>query len=317
MPRPLPAESISAVGRDRSSFAAIAWARDQDAGTLAAKALLMMLATYADKAGVCFPKRKTLAAACHVGLRTVSRAAGDLEARGLVARVESRQASGYKGHDWWILAPQHPDRGDMLDDNDVDHLDAVLELACRGDGPPANTRRRGGEADSVSDAALTPESSAALAPEDDLRCRSVHSQVPESPFSGANDDRSQVPESAPHVELPEELPDELPNKLSDRDHGRARESRGRSPAEGRTTAPTDDVDVHVGTLSPDLVPTVAREVLSRGELTQDELLDGIREECPDHRDTPDSDLVAALRVPDSGVVFADGTYRAVNALVAA
>jgi len=81
------------------SFQAMTWAVKQKVGNATGKAILLMLANYADQDGVCFPSQEKLAQECECTRQTVSRFLGDFEKRGLIVRVERRRQDGYRTSD--------------------------------------------------------------------------------------------------------------------------------------------------------------------------------------------------------------------------
>ena len=114
---------------------ATSWAVRQDPGGSGPKLLLMVLANHAGKDGVTIVGRELLAEECCTRTATVTDNFKRLESCGLVARLERRRGNGSRTSDWTILAPQYPDRGEMIDglkDRSNDRPVEVLELACRG-----------------------------------------------------------------------------------------------------------------------------------------------------------------------------------------
>lgn len=75
---------------------ALNWAKHFDAGSPTKKAILMLLADYADSEWSCFPSQATLARQASVGERTVRRVLSDWEQSGLIRRVHrgSRDRKG-------------------------------------------------------------------------------------------------------------------------------------------------------------------------------------------------------------------------------
>lgn len=66
------------------SVAATHWAKGQIAGGTTAKAVLLVLADYADEEGSCWPGQRTIATEAECGRRSVQRALDELVQRGLV-----------------------------------------------------------------------------------------------------------------------------------------------------------------------------------------------------------------------------------------
>jgi hypothetical protein len=67
------------------SVKALRWARRQRAGSLSTKAVLLVLAEYADDQGMCWPSTRTLADDCETDQRTVRRLLERLRETGLIA----------------------------------------------------------------------------------------------------------------------------------------------------------------------------------------------------------------------------------------
>lgn len=84
------------------------WARAQRTGSPGSKAVLMVLADYADERGTCWPAQETIAWETEMSTSTVYRRLRDLEALGLVTTERSKRPDGT----WWPnryrLALAHP-----------------------------------------------------------------------------------------------------------------------------------------------------------------------------------------------------------------
>jgi hypothetical protein len=79
------------------SVNALRWARRQRTGSLSTKAVLLVLADYADADGVCWPSTRTLAEDCETDQRTVRRLLGRLRDGGLVAwESQPRRTTVYR-----------------------------------------------------------------------------------------------------------------------------------------------------------------------------------------------------------------------------
>jgi DNA-binding transcriptional MocR family regulator len=77
------------------SFEAMTWANAQRTGCPARKALLVAIANYADRDGVCWPSQKRLAHDSEQSLSSVERHMKSLEASGLITRREkARRGDG-------------------------------------------------------------------------------------------------------------------------------------------------------------------------------------------------------------------------------
>jgi len=81
------------------SWQAIAWSIRQTTGSARRKLLLLALANYADKNGVCWPSQETLARDTEQSLDTVQRQLGALEKLKLLARERMPKRRGqWQGH---------------------------------------------------------------------------------------------------------------------------------------------------------------------------------------------------------------------------
>lgn len=85
------------------SFQAMAWAIKQEAGSISGKAILLMLANYADDKGQCFPGQDKLAQECECSIRTIRDWLDRLEKIGLITRIERRRNDGYRTSDLIVL----------------------------------------------------------------------------------------------------------------------------------------------------------------------------------------------------------------------
>lgn len=92
------------------SVQAITWALGVECVSATEKAVLLVLANYADEAGRCWPSQKTVAKQACTSERTVRRMIRDLEARGILAREQRRRSDGSRSTDVIALALfQQPD----------------------------------------------------------------------------------------------------------------------------------------------------------------------------------------------------------------
>lgn len=79
------------------SVNALRWARRQRTGSLSTKAVLLVLADYADDDGMCWPSTRTLADDCETDQRTVRRLLGRLRDGGLIAwESQPRRSTVYR-----------------------------------------------------------------------------------------------------------------------------------------------------------------------------------------------------------------------------
>jgi len=85
------------------SFQAMTWAVKQKVGNATGKAILLMLANYADDEGKCFPGQEKLAAECECSPRTVREWLDKFEKMGIVKREERRREDGYRTSDLIVL----------------------------------------------------------------------------------------------------------------------------------------------------------------------------------------------------------------------
>lgn len=81
------------------SVQAITWALSFDVESASEKAILLVLANYADGAGVCFPGQENIAKQAACSERTVRRVLESFEERGVIARVERRRRDGSRTSD--------------------------------------------------------------------------------------------------------------------------------------------------------------------------------------------------------------------------
>lgn len=86
------------------SIQAMAWAMEQTAGGTIGKALLLVLANYADEAGSCFPGQQRLAEQLECTERSVREWLVKLERLGLIRREERRRPGGYRTSDRIFLS---------------------------------------------------------------------------------------------------------------------------------------------------------------------------------------------------------------------
>src|SRR5690606_10712214 len=81
------------------SFQAMAWAVKQKVGNATGKAILLMLANYADESGECFPSQETLANECECSTATIARWVKHFEEHGLLSRQKQYGEGGYRRAD--------------------------------------------------------------------------------------------------------------------------------------------------------------------------------------------------------------------------
>lgn len=85
------------------SFQAMTWAIKQKVGNATGKAILLMLANYADDEGKCFPGQEKLAAECECSARTIREWLEKFENLGLISREKRRRNDGYRTSDLIVL----------------------------------------------------------------------------------------------------------------------------------------------------------------------------------------------------------------------
>lgn len=86
------------------SFQAMAWAVKQKVGNATGKAILLMLANYADDEGRCFPSQETLAAECECSKRSILDWLQKFEDMGILKRDRRHGAGGYRRSDILTLS---------------------------------------------------------------------------------------------------------------------------------------------------------------------------------------------------------------------
>jgi hypothetical protein len=90
------------------SFQAMAWAVKQKVGNATGKAILLMLANYADDRGECFPSQERLAAECECSVATVARWLGLFVEMGFMTRHKQYGEGGYRRADLLRIATDLP-----------------------------------------------------------------------------------------------------------------------------------------------------------------------------------------------------------------
>lgn len=97
------------------SFQAMTWAVEQKVGSQSAKFLLLILANYADNAGMCWPSQERLAADTEMTDRGIRKCLALLVEKGLVQVDERRGTSGVRKTNVYRLAL--PERGSSCEDD--------------------------------------------------------------------------------------------------------------------------------------------------------------------------------------------------------
>lgn len=90
------------------SFQAMAWAVKQKVGNATGKAILLMLANYADDRGECFPSQERLAGECECSVATVARWLGLFVEMGFMTRHKQYGEGGYRRADLLRIATDLP-----------------------------------------------------------------------------------------------------------------------------------------------------------------------------------------------------------------
>lgn len=90
------------------SFHAMAWAVKQKVGNATGKAILFMLANYANDSGECFPSQGRLAADCECSVATIARWLGLFEEMGLLTRQKRYGEGGHRRSDLLRVATDQP-----------------------------------------------------------------------------------------------------------------------------------------------------------------------------------------------------------------
>jgi DNA-binding transcriptional MocR family regulator len=85
------------------SLQALNWAESQLVGSASGKALLLVLAKYANPSGSCWPSQETLAAATELSLDTVQRQTACLEKNGLIRRARRKPGDRFSSYVYFLL----------------------------------------------------------------------------------------------------------------------------------------------------------------------------------------------------------------------
>lgn len=91
------------MGRPRHAYAAPAWSAEQRVGDVGTKAVLLLLANYADEEFSCFPGQGKIAEETEQSVRTVRRQLERLEALGLIKREKRYDGRGKRTSDRYFL----------------------------------------------------------------------------------------------------------------------------------------------------------------------------------------------------------------------
>jgi hypothetical protein len=115
------------------SFQAMAWAVKQKVGNATGKAILLMLANYADEKGKCWPSQETLAEECECSVATVARWLNSFAEMGFLTRVKQYGEGGYRRADVLLLEIDLPVR--ELPSTELPNSDAKLTRHSDGAEP--------------------------------------------------------------------------------------------------------------------------------------------------------------------------------------
>lgn len=115
------------------SITAMAWARKQRCGSGTQKAVLMVLADYANDEGRSYPRQKTLCEDTEFGERTIREALAALERQGKIRREERRRRDGTRTSDTILLMMGQPANA-AAGEEDVDADTSKQAAASAGCG---------------------------------------------------------------------------------------------------------------------------------------------------------------------------------------
>lgn len=85
------------------SLQALNWAERQLVGVASAKAILLVLAKYADPAGKCWPSQRTLSSATELSFDTVQRQSAYLETVGFIRRARRKRGDRFSSYTYQLL----------------------------------------------------------------------------------------------------------------------------------------------------------------------------------------------------------------------
>jgi Helix-turn-helix domain len=196
------------------SVKALRWARRQRTGSLSTKAVLLVLADYADDDGVCWPSTRTLADDCETDQRTVRRLLTRLRDSGLIVwETQTGRMNVYR------LALRPALVGEGSSPSVVDH--SGRSAGRRGEGPRPSV----GEGSSPSTEGPRPSLSPSTGegPRPSTEGRGVPKVRGQAPLNHQRTPKNQLQESgAPRATLTPFPPDWHPH----RGHERTAERRG-------------------------------------------------------------------------------------------
>lgn len=112
------------------SVEAITWAVKFEAENATEKAVLLILANYADGEGTSFPGQQSIAKQASCGERTVRRILSSLEERGVIRREERRRRDGSRTSDVIVLAAFQQAANLAGSDEPTGHPDRTNRPSC-------------------------------------------------------------------------------------------------------------------------------------------------------------------------------------------
>ena len=203
----------------KNELAVIRWARTQRAGHTIAKAVLLVLASHADRYGVAFPSQRTIAEEAEVSPASTNRAVKLLIEKGLIAVVKVGAGRSAAGYQLAVDGPVSVSRTGTQSGSVASHPDET-QMAFDSVPPGGNAS----DDRSVSPGARSVSSGA----------RSVSQQGSDQQVSG--------PEVLP-TEVEEEPPEEAAARLSRADaHASATPARTRGRGGSSERVPAGELD---------------------------------------------------------------------------
>jgi DNA-binding Lrp family transcriptional regulator len=129
------------------SWQATAWAQKQRTGSPSAKAVLLVLANYANEHGVCWPSQNTLAIATEQSQDSVQRRLRELEKLGLIKKQKRRRKEGkWPGSEYELQMAEdqvgHAANCGSVSGNSNSTLPAIEQAAPQGQRTPNRTTMR-------------------------------------------------------------------------------------------------------------------------------------------------------------------------------
>ena len=116
------------------SVQAITWALDYRVRNVTEKAILLVLANYANEYGISWPSQRTLADQSACSERTIRRTLGHLESRGVIRRIARRRENGSRQSDLILLETfggRKPAPPDLIDPLGKAPMEAPTDQAAK------------------------------------------------------------------------------------------------------------------------------------------------------------------------------------------